>query len=212
MNHSPFTASAGRGVVASLLIVAGLASGAAQAGAPAAVSCPPIGFLSGNLAQNADFEMPDTTVPEGNTTCWTPHSGDTRSAAAQWTMHSSNAGDKVCSTLVPSNAPGSNGGLMLKFKAGGNEGGVFQSLPSTAGKTYMVSAWVKVGKGQVVLQPNGGNVGPASWSTRHDEWEELRTCTDATGVTDSVVIYNEDPAGGMFSIDRVEVRETLPTN
>lgn len=183
---------------------------AAHAGSPASIYCPPIGFVTGNTAVNASFETPQAGVPVGTETCWTPRAGSTNSAAASWTMHSSNDGDKVCSTLVPSNAPNNGGGLMLKFKAGGNEGGVFQSIPGTAGKTYMFSAWVKVAKGQVAMQSSGGNTGPVAWSTKHGEWEQLRVCTDSIGATDTMVIYNQDPNGGVFYVDRVELRETVP--
>lgn len=182
----------------------------AQAGSPASIYCPPIGFITGNTAVNASFETAQAGVPVGTETCWTPRAGSTNSAAANWTMHSSNDGDKVCSTLVPSNAPGAGGGVMLKFKAGGNEGGVFQSIPTVPGKTYMFSAWVKVAKGHVAMQSSGGNTGPVSWSTKHGEWEELRVCTDSTGATDTMVIYNQDPNGGIFYVDRVELRETSP--
>jgi len=185
-------------------------AGAACATSPASIYCPPIGFVTGNTAVNANFENAQAGVPVGSTTCWTPRSGSTDSAAAHWTMHSSNDGDKVCSTLVPSNAPYAKGSLMLKFQAGGNEGGIFQPVPDTAGKTYMFSAWVKVAKGQVALQSSAGNTGPVSWSTRHGEWEELRVCTDSSGATDALVIYNQDPDGGLFYVDRVELRETTP--
>lgn len=184
-------------------------SAAAHAASPASIYCPPIGFVTGNTAVNANFENAQAGVPVGTTTCWTPRDGSTDSAAANWTMHSSNGGAKVCSTLVPSNAPGGKGGLMLKFSAGGNEGGVFQAVPNTAGKTYMFSAWVKVSKGQVAMQSSAGNTGPASWSTKKGEWEELRVCTDSSGATDTLVIYNQDPAGGLFYVDRVELRETV---
>lgn len=199
MRHAPLLAG---GLLA-------LATGA-HANSPASIYCPPIGFVTGNTALNANFENAQAGVPVGTTTCWTPRSGSTDSAAAHWTMHSSNDGDKVCSTLVPSNAPYAKGTLMLKFQAGGNEGGIFQSIPGTAGKTYMFSAWVKVIKGQVALQSSAGNTGPVAWSTRHGEWEQLRVCTDATGATDTMVIYNQDANGGLFYVDRVELRETSP--
>ena len=200
------------GCIAASHLVLWLCATSAQAGSPAAVACPPMGFVTGNLAHNDSFETPNPSVPVGTTTCWTPRSGSIASAADQWTMHSSNAGAKVCSTLVPSNAPGGQGGLMLKFKAGSNEGGVFQAVPGAVGKTFMVSAWVKVSQGQVAMQPNGGNIGPVSWSTQLGEWEQLRVCTDASGVTDAVVIYNQAGGGGQFYVDRVEVRETAPSN
>lgn len=198
--------SPNRLMAASLLV---LAAGAG-ASSPASINCPPVGFVTGNTAANPGFENAQPGVPVGATTCWSPRGGSTDSAAANWTMHSSNGGAKVCSTLVPSSAPGGKGGLMLQFSAGGNEGGVFQPIPNNAGKTYMFSAWVKVSKGQVALQPNGGAAGPVSWSTKKGEWEQLRVCTDATGVSDAMVIYNQDPAGGLFYVDRVELRETVP--
>lgn len=193
-----------------LALVAGLAAGAVQANPPASIYCPPIGFVTGNTALNPSFETAQAGVPVGTETCWTPRAGSTDSAAKNWTMHSSNDGDKVCSTLVPSNVPGNGGSLMLRFKAGGNEGGVFQGVPVVAGKTYMFSAWVKVSKGQVAMQSSAGNTGPVSWSTKHGEWEQLRVCTDASGATDTMVIYNQDPNGGLFYVDRVELRETVP--
>jgi hypothetical protein len=192
------------------IAAAALLASVAHAGSPASIYCPPIGFVTGNTALNANFEVNQPGVPVGTETCWTPRSGSIDSAAKNWTMHSSNDGDKVCSTLVPSNAPYGKGGLMLKFKAGGNEGGVFQSIPVVAGKTYMFSAWVKVSKGQVAMQSSAGNTGPVSWSTKHGEWEELRVCTDSIGGTDTMVIYNQDPNGGVFYVDRVELRETVP--
>lgn len=182
----------------------------AFAAAPASIYCPPIGFVTGNTALNASFETAQAGVPVGDTTCWTPRAGSTNSAAANWTMHSSNGGAKVCSSLVPSNAPGAGGGLMLKFKAGSNEGGVFQSIPTVPGKTYMFSAWVKVISGHVAMQSSGGNTGPVSWSTKQGEWEQLRVCTDSSGATDTMVIYNQDANGGQFYVDRVELRETVP--
>lgn len=197
---------------AALAAAALLAATLAQATSPASIYCPPIGFVTGNTAVNPSFETPDPAVPVGTETCWTPSSGSVNSAAKNWTMHSSNGGAKVCSTLLPSNAPGGQGGQMLKFKAGGNEGGVFQSIPGTAGKTYMFSVWVKVNKGQVAMQSSAGNTGPAAWSTKKGEWEQLRVCTDSTGVTDTMVIYNQDPAGGLFYVDRAELRETVPGN
>ena len=195
-----------------LLSAAALLAFAGTVGAtsPASIYCPPIGFVTGNTARNPTFETAQAGVPVGTTTCWTPRSGSTDSAAANWTMHSSNDGDKVCSTLVPSNAPYAKGTLMLKFQAGGNEGGVFQPIPNTAGRTYMFSAWVKVMKGQVALQSSAAPTGPVSWSTKRGEWEELRVCTDSSGATDTLVIYNQDPNGGVFFVDRVELRETVP--
>jgi len=187
------------------------AIGVTHAQSPAARICPEISFLSDNLAANADFETPTPGVPAGTMTCW--NSGDPTpppSAADQWLMHSSNAGAKVCSMLLPSTAPGhAPGSKMLRFMAGGNEGGIYWLSGAAAGHGYMFSAWVKVMRGQVVLQPNGGNQGPASATSKIGEWEELRACTNSLGVTDLLVIYNQDPAGGVFFVDRVELREMI---
>jgi len=70
----------------------------------------------------------------------------------------------------------------------------------------MVQAWVFVVKGHVVLQPHGSNMGPASWSAKTGQWKELRTCTDGTVPTDMLIIWNNDPKGGRFFVDRVEAR------
>jgi hypothetical protein len=195
---------------ASVFIVAaaGISAGAGAV-SPAATACPDYFFLSDNIALNSDFETPTPGVPVGSTTCWM--SGDPTpppSAADQWLMHSSNSSATVCSTLVPSTVPGkAPGGKMIRFRAGGNEGGIYYNAGVPAGHAYMFSAWVKVLRGQVALQPNGGNLGPVSWTSKIGEWEQLRTCTNSTGVTDLLVIYNQDPAGGVFEVDRVELRE-----
>ena len=194
-------------VLAAALVAA--SAGSAQAASPAASSCPTQFFLSGQLAQNPSFEV---LGPDGSPTCWEP--GDPTpppSAADGWTMHTSNSGAKVCSALVPSTAPGPAGQRMLVFHAGGNEGGVFQDhLELPPNKTYMFSVWVFVRTGQVAIQSNGGVGGPTAWSTKHGEWEELRVCTNSLFSTNSLVIYNQDPNGGEFAVDRVELRE-IPT-
>lgn len=181
----------------------------ALAASPAASSCPDYFFLSGQLAANTDFETPDAGVPAGTTTCW--KNGDplpAHSAADGWLMHSSNSGAKVCSTLIASTAPGHvAGSRMVKFMAKGNEGGLTQSISGVAGHAYMFSAWVKVLSGQVAIQPNGGNLGPVSWSSKTGEWEQLRACVNSTGALNLLDILNQDPNGGTFFVDRVEVRE-----
>jgi hypothetical protein len=72
----------------------------------------------------------------------------------------------------------------------------------------MFSALVFVRRVQVALQPNGGPQGPVAWSTKHNEWEQLRVCTDGSVPTGFFAIYNQNPAGGEFFVDRVEIRET----
>src|SRR5262245_16038879 len=108
-------------------VLALLSGGIARADSPAMSTCPTMFFLTGNLAVNSNFEAPAPGIPVGQTTCWIPGL-PAQSAAAGWTMHSSNDQDRVCSQLLPSTAPEPNGTLMLKFIAGGNEGGVFQPV------------------------------------------------------------------------------------
>jgi hypothetical protein len=183
---------------------------AAQGESPAASACPPMSFLSDNLAENASFEVPDAGVPLGTETCWQNGDPTLPSAADGWFMHSSNDGATVCSRLVSSTAPNSAGTRMLRFTAGGNEGGVFQNLDLDPEKSYMFSVWVFVRTGQVAIQSNAFTGGPVAWSTKHGQWEQLRVCTNSLFSTNSLVVYNQDPAGGAFFVDRAELRE-IPT-
>jgi hypothetical protein len=177
-----------------------------EPGPAAATSCPPYSFVNNtNLAKNPSFEVPG---PNGPSTTWQMGGPDMPpSAANNWFMHSSNQRATVSSNLVPTNVPGTGGSKMIHFIAGGNEGGIYQRLESSPAK-LMFSAWVFVRRGHVVLQPNGGNQGPSSWSTKLGEWEQLRVCNDGTLPTGYFAIWNEDPAGGEFFIDRIEIRET----
>jgi hypothetical protein len=165
-------------------------------------------FLTGNLAVNSNFESPAPGVPVGQQTCWRPGlPTPPASAAAGWTMHSSNQGDRVCSQLMPSTAPEPNGTNMLRFSAGGNEGGVFQSVTAPINSTYMFSVWVYVVSGQVGVQSSAGVGGPVAWTTKTGQWEQLRVCNNQLHTADTIVIYNQDPNGGVFFVDRAEFRE-----
>ena len=184
------------------------ASGGARAASPAASSCPTGYFLSGQLAQNESFEV---AGPDGPSTCWSSGGPDPAPSAADgWFMHSSNSQATVCSRLEPTTAPGPSGHNMLHFRAGSLEGGVYQVLDVPPDKTYMFSVWVYVVRGQVVVQSQAGVYGPHSWSTKRGEWEQLRVCTNSLAATDWLVVYNQDPRGGEFYVDRAEVRE-IPT-
>jgi len=179
------------------------------AASPAASSCPPTGFLSGNLAPNPGFEISNPNVLPNEQQAWWQN-GDSLpapSAAKGWFMASSNVGARVCSQLVPSTAPGPHGNWMLRYTAGGNEGGVFQRLALNPLKSYMLSAWVFVVRGKVVVQPGFSTALPTSWSTKHGEWEQLRVCTNSLVSSEGMVIVNEDLKGGLFYVDRVELRE-----
>src|SRR5262245_11916921 len=181
--------------------VLALLSGAPLADSPFMSQCPTQFFLTGNLAGNSNFEAPAPGIPVGQTTCWIPGL-PAQSAAAGWTMHSSNAQDRVCSQLLPSTAPEPNGTLMLKFIAGGNEGGVFQNFTGNINSTYMFSVWVYVLSGQVAVASSCCVGGPVAWSTKIGQWEELRVCNNLLWPADSLVVYNEDPNGGSFYVDR----------
>ncbi|HEX6738330.1 MAG TPA: hypothetical protein VF310_08670 [Vicinamibacteria bacterium] len=195
----------------SIMAAAALAAlaGSAAAQSPAASSCPTYFFLSGELAANPSLE---TVGPNGPTTCW--NNGDPSpapSAAADWFMHSSNAGASVCSRLVaPTTVPGPGGSRMLHFRAGGNEGGIYQYVDLPPDKDYMFSVWVFVRRGHVAIQSNAMTGGPVAWSTKIGEWEQLRVCTNSLSSTNMLVIYNQDENGGDFYVDRIELRE-IPT-
>jgi hypothetical protein len=168
----------------------------------AAGQCPPMAFRTGiNLAANPSFEA--GPGPKA----WPPGPVPAPSAAAGWFMHTSNNQDRVTSILVPTNVPGNGQNLMLSFTAGGNEGGIYQLIPGSPARV-MFSAWVKVTRGQVVIGANAMvNQTPYSWSTKLNEWEQLRICTDGTFPTDYFYIYNAAATGGAFFVDRVEVKE-----
>jgi hypothetical protein len=189
----------------------------ARADQSAATFCPPFSFLNSvNHANNPSYE---TVGENGNPSiCAFPCTAPQESAADQWTIHSSNQRDKVVtrleplSVLDPRREPfGTHPKAerqMLHIIPGGNEGGVYQRHFNTvSGTKVMFQVWVYVKKGHVVIQSNGGTTGPAAWSTKHDQWEELRTCTDGTVPVDLFVIANEDPDGGNYYVDRAEIRE-----
>lgn len=187
-------------VVASIL----WAAVPAHADVGAAIHCPPYSFANNvNYAQNPGFEI---AGPNGSLTTW--QNGDPTpapSAAAGWSMHSSNAGARVLSELVTTHAPGPNGARMLRFVAGGNEGGIYQLINNPPAKV-MFSAWVFVRSGRAELQADALTQGPVAWTTKTGEWEQLRVCTDGSVPTNWFLIYNQDPRGGEFYVDRVEVR------
>jgi hypothetical protein len=210
------TSRATRLCLASALAIAGVVSStAAQAAPSAATICPPFNFITAiNHADNPSFE---TVGSNGNPSiCAAPCVAPQESAADQWTIHSDNFGAAVStrleplSVLDPRREPfGTDPKAqkrMLHIIAGGGEGGVYQRHRTSPAR-LMFQVWVYVHSGHVVVQANGGNLGPAAWSTKKDQWEELRVCTDGTVPTDVLVVYNEDPAGGDFFIDRAEARE-----
>jgi hypothetical protein len=187
-----------------------LAAASATAQSPAASQCPGYSISETNLAANPGFETPARPVAVGEATCW--RHGDplpASSAAAGWLMHTSNDGARVCSRLVDSTTPGPNGRRMLAFRAGGNEGGIYQDVRGIVdpARAYLFSAWVFVRSGKVGISGTGTVGGPAAFTTKIGEWEQLRVCTNSRAVTDILTIYNQDPAGGSFFVDRIELRE-----
>jgi hypothetical protein len=120
-------------------------------------------------------------------------------------VHSSNQGDYVSTAMMaPSTLPIGGESRMLRIVAHGAEGGIYQEFPSPSTKT-VVSVWVYVRRGHVVLAPNTDTAGPNSWNTKYNEWELLRFCIDGTPLT-RVNIYNEDASGADFDVDRVEIK------
>jgi hypothetical protein len=95
----------------------------------------------------------------------------------------------------------------MGFLAGGNEGGVYQAVSAAPDQAYMFSVWVLVASGRVAIQSNALSGGPVAWTTKFGEWEQLRVCTNSLFSTNQLVIYNQDPAGGVFFIDRAELRQ-----
>ena len=198
---------AARGVVANASNVDGTSSVASPSRAsinaiPASASCPPQYFITGiNLAKNPSFEL--GTGPK----TWPPGPTPVPSAAKGWYMHSNNSNATVTSARVATNVPGPGGTQMLSFTAGGAEGGVYQLIPSAPSKV-MFSVWVRVLSGIVTIGANGTTgMTPYSSSTKKNEWEQLRVCTDGTYPTGDFFIYNEAPNGGAFFADRVEIKE-----
>ena len=187
-----------------------LATSAATAQSSAASQCPGSSISETNLAVNPGFELPLRPRQAGQAACW--QNGDplpANSAAAGWQMHTSNDGAKVCSLLIDSTTPGPSGRRMLAFRADGNEGGIYQDVRGIVdpARAYMFSAWVFVRSGKVGMSGTNDVAGPASFTTKIGEWEQLRVCTNSRAVTDILSIYNQDPAGGRFFVDRVELRE-----
>lgn len=170
----------------------------------AALSCPPYPSLisATNLATNADFESGSTTW-----VIWPPGPTPPPSAATGWVMHTNNAQAKIGTRLVPSTVPGKNApGMMVQVNARGNESGIIQQIGGTPAK-LMFSVWVKVMRGYVGIAANPDPQAPTSHTVSTGEWEQLRVCTDGTQGTGYFYILQQDPLGGAFFIDRVEIRE-----
>lgn len=181
---------------------------AADAASPAASACPDYTLGATNLAQNPNFEIAAPDTLPGQWKCW--RKGDPSpvgSAAGGWRMHSNNLGATVCSAQLPGGSPGPSGSKLLAFQAGANEGGIYQDLKLDPRKAYMFSVWVYVRSGHVAIQSNSTTGGPVAWTSKIGEWEQLRVCTNSLWSTNQLVIYNQAGTGGLFYVDRAELRE-----
>lgn len=172
--------------------------GVQVANMPPGTACPPYFFVNNvNYAVNPSFEVGPGYA------AWPP--GPMSSAATGWFMHTSNGGAPIVTQLVPTTAPPPAGGRMIAVRAGGNEGGIYQNVVTPA--KVMFSAWVFVNRGHVVIGTHAlVSQGPYAWSTKVGEWEQLRVCTDGSFPPGWFFIYNQDPTGGSFHVDKVEIR------
>ena len=191
-------------LISGSFVVAFLFSASAAFAQVSADTCPPMGFLNTtNHVLNPSFEKAD-------------HGGTNHSAAAQWFTHTDNQNDPISTSLIATTVPHGTdpgeGTRMIHIDAVGNESGVYQPLPvGLIHSKLMFSAWVYVKSGHVTMQLGSFVGSPNGWSTKHNQWEELRVCSNGNPnapAQDSIFIVNEDPTGGHFDIDRVEVRET----
>ena len=114
-------------------------------------------------------------------TWWFQNQGNCslNSAADGWQTHSSNQGALLRTVSVASTLPIGGQSKMLR---------------------------VLVRRGHVVLGTDFASVGAYSWNTKIGEWELLRVCTDGSFNVDGFFVYNEDPAGGDFFVDRAELK------
>jgi hypothetical protein len=143
---------------------------AGRAEQAAATICPPMNFPQQNLASNPGFEVSCTLawVSCSGASCNVPPP----SAAAGWTMHTQNGSTISTRCVTPSQVPEKGGPKMLQVRATSPEGGVRQRLRPSNLRT-MFSVWVRVQSGQVAIQLQDFSNGPAAWSTKHLEWEQL---------------------------------------
>ncbi len=180
---------------------------------PPKATCPPIGFNANapNLLTNAGFEKPG---PRGRTASFSGINGgdDTRSAAAGWTMHTSNDRAAVTTELVRTTRAG-GGNSMLHVVAGSNEGGVYQLFDRDdhGPERVVASVWVYVNSGRVVLATGNEGVTPTySLSTTTGQWEQLQACSDGKTTNNWFVVYSTAVEGSDFFVDIAKVSEVRP--
>lgn len=175
--------------------------------------CPPAGFdpNAANLLQNASFEE---AGPRGRSANIVGRDGalDTRSAAAEWTMHTVNNQANVTTELVKSNRLG-GGASMLHVTAGSNEGGVYQlfARDNHGPRLVVASVWVFVKRGRVVLATGNQGVTPTyTLNGTFGRWELLQACSDGNTTNSWFVIYSTAVEGSEFYVDRASVSAVKP--
>lgn len=178
-------------------------------------ACPPAGFdaNASNLLRNASFEEAGS---RGRTASFSGPDGgeDTRSAAADWTMHTSNDRALVTTELVRSATAG-GGKSMLHVTAGSNEGGVYQAFASdNRGPARVVaSAWVFVKRGRVAMGTgNSGFITNSALSTTTSRWELLQACSDGQTTNNWFVVYSTAIEGSEFFVDLATVSKVAANN
>ena len=128
---------------------------------------------------------------------------DTRSAAADWTMHTSNDRAQVITELVKSNRLG-GGATMLHVIAGSNEGGVYQifAQDNRGPKSVVASVWVFVKRGRAVLATGNQGITPNyALSSTTGQWELLQACSDGSTTHNWFVVYSTAIEGSEFYVD-----------
>ena len=175
--------------------------------------CPPADFdpNAANLLRNPSFE---DAGPRGMSASIFARDGavDTRSAAADWTMHTSNNRAQVTTELIKSSRPGS-GSSMLHIAAASNEGGVYQIFDrDNQGPSLVVaSVWVYVKRGRAVLATGNQGFTPTySLNGTFGKWELLQACSDGNTPNNWFVLYSTDVEGSDFYVDQAKVSRVKP--
>jgi len=170
--------------------------------------CPPADFdpNSPNLLRNPSFEE---VGPRGRSADLLGGrvGVDVRSAAAGWTMHTSNDRAQVNTEVVKSSRL-AGGASMLHIRAGSNEGGVYQLFERDdhGPERVVASVWVLVNRGRAVLATgNEGNTPNYALSTTTGKWERLQACSDGSTTNNWFVVYSTDVDGSDFFVDLASV-------
>lgn len=173
-------------------------------------TCPPAAFNENapNLLRNASFEK---VGPRGRSASFSGRKGadDARSAAAGWTMHTSNDRAKVTTELIGSTRPGGEAS-MLHVNAGSNEGGVYQlfARDDRGPARVVASAWVFVTRGRVAIGTgNEGFITNSMLSSTTGKWELLSACSDGKTTNNWFIAYSTAIEGSDFYVDLGRVSE-----